>query len=86
MSDSKLDAAANAMDDVGSGLIRLGCFFLLGLPILLVCLALVGGFVVAVPWLGVPLLVAVAWAVIANYKKRVADQRVADQLQLEEET
>lgn len=83
MSDSKLDAAANAIDDVGSGLLRLGCFLLFGLPLLLVCLFLVGAFVVAVPWLGVPLLVAIVWAVVANYKRRVADQRVADQIEPE---
>lgn len=33
MSDSKLDAAANAIDDMGSGLLRRGCFFLFGLPL-----------------------------------------------------
>ena len=47
------------------------------------CLFLVGAFVVAVPWLGVPLLVAIVWAVVANYKRRVADQRVADQIEPE---
>lgn len=81
MSDSKLDSTANAMDDVGSGLIRLGCFFLVGLPLLLVCLFLVGGFVVAVPWLGVPLLIAIVWAVVANYRRRIAAQQVADQME-----
>lgn len=83
MSDSKLDAAANAIDDVGSGLLRLGSFLLLGLPLLLVCLFLVGAFVVAVPWLGVTLLVTIVWAVVAIYKTRIADHRVADQTEPE---
>jgi len=83
MSDGKLDTAASAIDDVGSGLLRLGCFLLLGLPLLLVCLFLAGAFVVAVPWLGVPLLVAIVWAVVANYKRRIADHRVADQIEPE---